>query len=95
MREVAIFNQTKLLLPEIAAGVGSAGYDRNPKYGNSELRGNKENSGNIRDSCFYPDNGKIEYKEVIQNPYYGMEDVGEDKVVIVKRVENPYYNETN
>ena len=76
---------------EIGAGVGSAGHDENPKYGNA---GTKENKGNIRDSCFYPDVGNSDQTEVIQNPYYGMEDLGENKVVIVKRVDNPYYNET-
>ena len=91
LRGSEIFNQTKLLLLQFGVGVGSVRFAHGTKYGNAELPGNENNKVSIRDSCFYPDVENSEHTEVIQNPYYGTEDMEVNPVIIVKKVDNPYY----
>ena len=60
------------------------------------MKEKEENSGNPREFSIHPVVGNSKHTEVIENPYYGMDDLRESgNSVTVKKTENPYYNEAD
>ena len=88
------FYLTCVFFLEIGVHLDSEEYDEDPTYDSVQLPGNKKTNRNARDSPVHPAVGNGKFAEVVENPYYGMEDLGENEsTVTVKKVENPYYNE--
>ena len=58
------------------------------------MPGNKKNNRKPRDSPGHSAVKNNNPTEVIENPYYGMDDMeGNEDSVTVKKFDNPYYNE--
>ena len=79
---------------EIGTHADSEELEKNPTFDSAQFTGNTTNNRNASDSLVHPAVGNSKIEEVIENPYYGMEDMGENEnTVTFKKVDNPYYNE--